>query len=268
MAAVHPIDYTQYQHFMDQQRSTGDRSQRPRGYSHEASQNGQCMSKFLFSFPQSQLLDYYRANSNPCITSDQRGVQNTNNRGSNSRNNNHFNDRRVSTSIDNRGNLPSRPGEVSTAGRNPVYVHNDIQSRMFSNSLTSCRGVSNDARQWDTSFEKRSFENQSTEKLPAKRSKPSTEQRHPDKGKLLFADDKMVRNTTKSCTYYYAQHALERASKDPQASREHYSTRALYVTGIDDEFFVSHHLFQLFKRHGAVEAISYLYTVQGTAFVM
>lgn len=180
----------------------------------------------------------------------------------------------MSTTIDNRGNPPQPSREVSGGGgiQTPVYVRNDPQQRIFSDPLTGRKGVSNDARQWDPSFEKRPAGSQSHEKQKENslNTNPSFVQQAPELNPIdfLVANDDKAILSDKACSYYYAKEALDRTYSSKWGTREHYSTRTLYVTGVAADFFASHLLCQLFSPHGQVEVINFMLYSQGSAFVM
>lgn len=129
----------------------------------------------------------------------------------------------------------------------PVFIHNSHQftppvhqedqlggggdqQRIFSDPLTGRKGVSGDARQWQPSSEKRSFENQPRPKQPYEKAqnekqaydkqsyeKPQySKQQHnrdnswdsipPD---APFLNDENSRVGGRSSTYYYSKTALE-----------------------------------------------------------
>lgn len=152
---------------------------------------------------------------------------------------------------------------------------NDRQ-RLFSDPLTGRKGVSGDARYWDSGSEKRPLDNQPPyaqqyEKLPNEKHPYSKQQYERDRlyekppADAPFLDDPMARVNAKSSTYYYSKTAFERTE-----ARNFYATRTLYVTGATLEDFISHSLKSLFSEYGTVEAVSYLYKnpESGVSFIM
>lgn len=214
--------------------------------------------------------------ANHVLLVDQRNPQNTN-FPYNHRNNGQRQDRRLSSTIEPRGNHPQMAKDFSPVNSIPIYVK-DAHPRTFSDPLTGRKGVSSDARQWEGAFEKRPFRNESNSKQQKQLQKEAYIKQSPDRNPYNmslvmeppFSNDKMARINDKSSTYYYSMQALDRAITDHAGSREYYVTRTLYVTGLDIEQFCTHYLREVFQKFGTVDAISYLYRNQqyGTAFIM
>lgn len=277
---VHPVHLAQggqghpphqgYSQFMEQQARHLDGRAPPksRGQSNEAARNGRGKSN---SFSLSNICE-----ANHGFLADQRNSQN-NNYSNNHRNNGQRQDRRSSSSYDPRGNQPQMAKDFSPVNSIPIYVK-DAQPRTFSDPLTGRKGVSNDARQWEPTYEKRPVKNESHFKQQKQSQKPAYIKQSPDRNSYdmsvmrepPFANDRMARVNDKSSTYYYSTQAFDRSANDYAANRDYYQNRTLYVTGVNIEQFCTHYLREVFQKYGTVDAISYLYPNQqyGTAFIM
>lgn len=172
------------------------------------------------------------------------------------------------------GSNDSPPRSVSQV-KQPIYVHNSQcvspphargaaeNTRIFSESQSGCKAMSNDARLWNGAslLPDRPYHTAHESFVKSGSSQPSAIC-HRRSSSVPFKDHPDAKITEKSSTFYYKKECIR---QKPESCTH----RTLYISGATVEMFLSHTLKDMMSEVGAVDSISYLYSNPslGPAFV-